>query len=349
MRASCVVAVVLLGSCGGAGPRPAAPAPASSTAAAAPVAAVPAPAAPPAPVAGPVGERASQLRRAADILELAQTLLAKGARDDAEIQFSTAELITGPEAVAALAPRFREGAPPRVTTPVVKVDPDAPAQPATVGSSDDEDDEDARATPTPAPVKKPAERGALTGTVKIAGGVSGLAMITLEPIGRRWTARKPKQRVMEQRGRQFAPRLMLIPVGSTVAFPNLDPIFHNVFSTSQPSPFDLGLFKLGEARTNTFDREGILHIGCNIHANMSATIVVVGAPHYVIAGADGSFAFRSLAPGRYTLRAWSDRSKAPITQEVTIKPGANSVEVGVDGDAPTGPSPDKFGVARAAS
>ena len=339
MRLALVAVAVLsvLGSCGGPTAKPVAP---TSTP-------IVTPAAKPttlAAVTGPVAERAVQLRRAAEILDNAQRLLDKGEPNDAEVQFSTAELIVGPEALAALAPRFRDGAPPRITTPTIKVEDTQAPQPATVGSSEDEDD--AEAPPTP----RPPDRGSLTGTVSIAGGAGGgLAMITLAPIGKKWPARKAKQRVMEQRGRQFSPRLMLIPTGSTVAFPNFDPIFHNVFSTSQPAPFDLGLFKLGEARTNTFAREGILRIGCNIHANMGATIVVIDAPHYVIANPDGTFAFRSLAPGRYTLRAWSERSKAPIQQEIAIKAGANTVAVGVDGDAPTGPSPDKFGAPRVAN
>ncbi|MEZ4399669.1 MAG: hypothetical protein R3B06_06605 [Kofleriaceae bacterium] len=338
-----LAALIALAACGGARPQPTTTPAAGKPAAAPPV--VVAPPAPP-PVTGPVAERATQLRRAAELLEDAQRLLDAGERSRAELQFSTAELLTGPDAVAAIAERFRAGGPPRITTPLVTVPADLAPQPATVGNSDDEDDADAAAAATPPPPPRP-DRGSLTGTVTVAGAAGALTMVTLEPIDRTWRPRKPKQRIMEQRARQFSPRLMIIPVGSTVAFPNFDPIFHNVFSTSAPTPFDLGLFRQGEARTNTFDREGVLRLGCNIHANMGATIVVVGAPHYVIAGADGGFAFRSLAPGRYRLRAWSERSKAPVTQELVIKSGANQVTVGVDGDAPPGPAPDKYGAPRA--
>lgn len=335
----CVLSLSLLVACAGAPARPA-PAPAP-----APAPTVAPPPAPP-PVTGPVAERATQLRRAAELLEDAQRLLDAGERSRAELQFSTAELLTGVDAVAGLAARFRAGAPPRITTPVVAVPTDQAPQPTTVGNSDDEDDADLAAAGAPPPAPAP-DRGSLTGTVTVAGSGDALTMITLEPLDRPAKARRPKQRVMEQRGRQFSPRLMIVPVGSTVSFPNFDPIFHNVFSTSAPTPFDLGLFREGEARATTFEREGILRLGCNIHANMGATIVVVGAPHYVIAGSDGSFRFKRLVPGRYRLRAWSDRSKAPITQEVTIKAGANTVAVGVTADAPAGPSSDKFGAARA--
>ena len=79
---------------------------------------------------------------------------------------------------------------------------------------------------------------------------------------------------------------------------------------------------------------------------MSAYIAVVSAPAYVVTDDHGQFAFKHLAPGKYKLKAWSERSKAPITQDITIKAGANQVNVGVAGDAPAGPQPDKFGGKR---
>ena len=333
--------LIILAACGGAAATRAPQTPvAASPPAAAPAAPPAAKPAPPPVRTGPVHERAAQIRRAGDLLDQAQLALDAGNKNGAEILFSTAELITGPDAVADLAARFREGAPPRVATPTTKVPLDQPPQPQAVGSSDDDE-----AAESPKP--RPPERGSLTGTLTIGGQAGGtLSLVTLEPLGRRWKPRAPKQRVMEQRERQFAPRLMLIPTGSTVTFPNFDTIFHNVFSTSAPSMFDLGLYRQGESRSVTFAKEGIIRLGCNIHGNMSATIVVIDAPHYVVPDGDGRFTFRSLAPGRYTLRAWSEKSKAPIVQEVTIAVGANQVAVGVDADAPAAPKLDKFGKAR---
>jgi plastocyanin len=282
---------------------------------------------------GPTREKAQLLREAADLLDKAQNALDGGNKNLAEQLFSTAELLVGSDAVADLAEQFRAGAPPRVTTPTVKVEDTGP-QAKAVGSSE-EDDADAK-----------PEKGSLTGTLLLDGKAPGdaLAFVTLEPLSKKWKARKPKERVMEQRDRQFGPRLMLIPVGSKVLFPNFDKVFHNVFSTSASSAFDLGLYKEGQSRDVTFTKEGIVRIGCNLHANMSATIVVIGAPHYVFTKDDGSFAFKSLAPGKYKLRAWSEKTDEPITQEVTIKAGANTVEVGVAADAKG--TTDKFGAPR---
>jgi plastocyanin len=250
----------------------------------------------------PVGERAQVLREAADLLDKAQGALDSGNRNLADQLFSTAELLTGPEAVAPVAARFREGAPPRITTPTLKVDPSAAPQP--------------------------------------------FGLITLEPESGKWKPRTPKRLVVEQRNREFLPHVMAISVGSTVSFPNFDTVFHNVFSTSPAGPFDLGIYKVGEAREFTFPKEGIVRLGCNLHANMSGFIAVVAAPAYVVTDDTGRFAFRRLPPGKYRLKAWSERSKAPVTQDITIKAGRNTVTVDVAGDATPGPQPDKFGGKR---
>ena len=276
---------------------------------------------------------------AADQLLKAGKALDDGNKNLAEQLFSTAEILVGADAVAALAPTFREGAPPRVTGPTIKVDPAAPPQPKVSGSSEDED-EAAKVPPPPA-------AGTLTGVMQIDGKTPGaFGLVTMEPASGRWKPRAPKRGVIEQRGREFSPHIAAIAVGSTISFPNFDTVFHNVFSTSPASQFDLGIYKVGQAREYTFTKEGIIRLGCNLHANMSAYIAVVSAPSYVVTDDKGSFSFRRLAPGKYKLRAWSEKSKAPITQDITIKAGKNEVTVGVTADAPSGPQADKFGGKR---
>jgi plastocyanin len=312
-------------------------APAASPAPASPAASPPA-----ARRSGPVAERAQLLREAADQLDKAQAALDSGNRNVAEQLFSTAELLVGAEVLAPIAQKFREGAPPRVTTPTQKVDPTAPPQPRVAGSSEAEDEKDPTASPPP------RGAGSLTGTLQIDGrpASGAFGLITLEPADGKRKPRTAKHVVLEQRNREFLPHVMAISVGSTVAFPNFDPVFHNVFSTSPASPFDLGLYKAGEAREFTFPKEGIVRLGCNLHANMSAYIAVVDAPAYVVTDGDGGFAFKHLPPGKYKLKAWSERSKAPTTQDLTIRAGKNRITIGVSGDAAQGTQPDKFGGKR---
>jgi hypothetical protein len=79
---------------------------------------------------------------------------------------------------------------------------------------------------------------------------------------------------------------------------------------------------------------------------MSAYIIVTGAPAFTVTDDKGNWSFKRVIPGKYKLRAWSTRSSAPITQDITIKPGKNTFSVGVSGDAPAGAQPDKFGGKR---
>lgn len=287
-----------------------------------------------------MGQRAHELREAADDLDKAQAALSSGNRNVAEHYFSLAELIVGADSVATLAPAFRDGGPPRVTTPVVLVDPHAAPQPRTLGSSEAEDAE--------AKVAPPPVEGSLTGALLVGGKpLSGtFGLVTLEPASGTWKPRIAKHRTIEQRNREFLPHVMAIPVGSTVTFPNFDTVFHNVFTTSPLGAFDLGIYKLGEAREYTFTKEGIIRLSCNLHANMSAYVAVVTAPAYVVTDSTGAFKFQHLAVGKYKLKAWTERSSAPIAQDVTIKTGKNDVQVTVTADAPAGPVHDKFGGKR---
>jgi plastocyanin len=289
---------------------------------------------------GPINEKAQLLREAAEQLEKAAVYLERGNKNLADQLFSTAELLVGPEALASLAPMFREGAPPRVTTPTQKVDTAAAPQPKAGGNS--EADDEAAKVPPPK-----VELGNVTGTLQIDGKTAtAFGLITIEPANGKWKPRTPKRAIVEQRGREFLPSLVAVPVGSTIAFPNFDNVFHNVFSTSPLAPFDLGLYKAGEAREYKFEKEGIIRLGCNLHANMSAFIVVVSAPAYTVTDDKGNWSFKRVIPGRYKLRAWSIKSAAPITQDITIKAGKNTFSIGVSGDAPAGAQPDKFGGKR---
>jgi len=297
----------------------------------------PPPEASPPPPVGPVRERAHQLREAADLLDKAEAARDREAKSFAEQLFSSAELIVGVEALADLAPRFREGAPPRVTEPPKPAPANAAPQPIAEGDSDKDRPEPPKPT-----------RGEVAGAVQMDGrALAGeLAVVTLEPLGKKKGGTIPTARVIEQRNRQFAPRVLVVPVGSLVSFPNFDPTFHNVFSTSTTKPFDLGLYKTNQTREILFDKEGTVRLACNLHANMSAFIVVMSAPHYTITDGSGRFKFKSVAPGKYLARVYSDRAMKPVEREVEIKAGKNELALGVTADAPSGPLPDKFGVAR---
>ena len=272
---------------------------------------------------------------AQELLNFAVTAGKRGQRSYAEQLFTRAEMKVGAKAVAAVAATFRAGAPARVTTALKKLPADSKPQPSVVGSSEADE-----------PDAKPA-KGALTGTLTLDGKApSGKGVVMLWPKAGKAKARTPKQRIIEQRDKMFAPQVMAVPVGSTVSFPNFDPIYHNVFSLSKVKAFDLGMYKNGETREVKVDKPGIVRLGCNLHAAMSAYLIVVDAPHYVIPDASGKFEFKSLAPGKYKVQAWNERSGDPMTTEIEVKEGANETKLDLkSGGAPT-VSPDKFGTAR---
>lgn len=272
---------------------------------------------------------------AAELLAAAVTAGKRGQRSYAEQLFSRAELVVGPAALASASEVFREGAPPRINTPLEPMKDATPQPAASVGKSEDD-----------APARK-RDTAALHGKILLEGKApTGMGLVMLWPKAGKPIKRDAKFRVIEQRNKTFAPHLMAVPVGSTVAFPNFDAIYHNVFSLSQPQRFDLGMYKAGDMRQMKFNKPGIIRIGCNIHANMAAYLVVVDAPHYAVAEQDGGFAFRSLRPGKYKVQAWSEQSADPVTTEVTIKAGDNQTTLDLTGGAPQGPGQDKFGAAR---
>jgi plastocyanin len=104
--------------------------------------------------------------------------------------------------------------------------------------------------------------------------------------------------------RRFLPDLIVVPVGSTVTFPNMDPIFHNIYSLSKPKSFDLGNYDKGEARKVTFSKPGIVDIYCHLHPNMQATVVVTPNRWFARPDRDGKFRIADVPPGQYTLVAW---------------------------------------------
>jgi plastocyanin len=114
----------------------------------------------------------------------------------------------------------------------------------------------------------------------------------------------PVTEMLNQSRARFEPDLIVVPVGSTVEFPNSDPIFHNVFSLSKAQPFDLGYYPQGQSRTVKFNNPGVVQVYCHIHSNMYAAIVVTASPWFQKPASDGSFSFSNVPAGRYRLTAW---------------------------------------------
>ena len=147
----------------------------------------------------------------------------------------------------------------------------------------------------------------------------GNAVIFIEGRGPRPPASRPGVD-MSLDARQFRPRVIVIPAGTTVSFPNLDAFNHNVFSSDSNNTFDLGLYGRGQAQTHRFARAGLVHVYCNIHPRMGGFVVVRDNAWYAQPGADGSFTIPNVPPGTYTVKAWHERA-GETSQQVTVPAG----------------------------
>ena len=139
------------------------------------------------------------------------------------------------------------------------------------------------------------------------------------------TQRRPGEKFeIRQFHKQFDPHILVVPAGSVVSFPNLDPFFHNVFSLFDGKRFDLGLYEAGGSRSVTLDRAGVCYIFCNIHPEMSAAVVVMDTPYYAISNRQGEFAIQNVPAGRYQVSVWHERAKpaagSEFPREVSVSP-----------------------------
>jgi plastocyanin len=170
----------------------------------------------------------------------------------------------------------------------------------------------------------PAPAATLVITVQTSDGhpLQG-AVVTAHPLD--GPARKPQpiKAVMDQVNRAFAPDLLVIPVGSTVTFPNSDSVSHQIYSFSPPKRFQLPLYRGTPYPPVHFDLAGVVTLGCNIHDEMVGYLVVTDAPYYGRTDPKGAWS-NELTRGRYRIAIWHPRMRdeaADLERELTIGEG----------------------------
>jgi len=176
-----------------------------------------------------------------------------------------------------------------------------------------------------------ATAATVTGRVRVEGAAGKVpspagVVVWLEPVSGTTPpvaqpgAPPPVEKVV-QRNRKFLPRVLAVPVGTAVDFPNADPIMHNVFSNYDGQVFDLHLFASQTTRRVVFRRAGVCRVFCNIHPEMSAVVAVVPTPYFAVTGPEGRFEIRAPA-GAYRLQVWHERSVPDrlrdLEQQVTV-------------------------------
>jgi plastocyanin len=144
------------------------------------------------------------------------------------------------------------------------------------------------------------------------------------------SARASGRYVMAQQGMAFRPFLLVVPVGAKVAFPNLDPTRHHVYSFSPTKKFELKLFAKDQSRSVTFDRPGVVALGCNIHDAMSAFIYVTANDWTAKTDARGVAVISGAPPSGGMLTVWHPYLRSPQgTMQLTIRPGQHAANVAI--------------------
>jgi plastocyanin len=132
---------------------------------------------------------------------------------------------------------------------------------------------------------------------------------------------------VSQKDLQFSPFVLVVPVNSDVAFPNLDPVRHHVYSFSPAKRFELKLYAKEQARSVRFDKAGIVPLGCNIHDQMTAFIDVVDTPWAVRTDANGNAVIANVPAGDVLLSVWHPYLRAPgnsMTRQVALAANGGS-------------------------
>jgi plastocyanin len=169
-----------------------------------------------------------------------------------------------------------------------------------------------------------ARAGTIEGKVS---GVSGKSVVYVEAIAGKSFTPPANHPLMDQRGLQFQPHILVVQQGQTVDFLNSDNLQHNVFWPSfagdKKAGHNLGTWPTGEKRSFKFDRAGVAPLLCNVHPEMAGYVVVSPTPYYAETDASGNYTIKDVPDGSYSLTAWHEGAK-PKTQPVTLNGTAKS-------------------------
>jgi plastocyanin len=133
--------------------------------------------------------------------------------------------------------------------------------------------------------------------------------------------------VVDQVDLAFVPDVIVIPVGSTISFPNTDAVSHQVYSFSSARRFQLPLYRGKPYPPVTFDQPGLVTLGCNIHDNMLAYVIVTDAPFFGRTDAKGDWVAENLPNGTYHVTLWHpllSESGASVERTVQIDGAART-------------------------
>lgn len=149
------------------------------------------------------------------------------------------------------------------------------------------------------------------------------------PLGGK-VPRGPSVGTIGQVDKTFVPYVSVVQTGTAVSFPNRDTVRHHVYSFSAPKVFDLKLYSGTPAQPVTFDKPGLVALGCNIHDWMLAYVLIVDTPWFDVTAANGRAEVKNLPAGEYRLVVWHPRMKEEIMQQVKVGQATPSLTLKVN-------------------
>ena len=132
-----------------------------------------------------------------------------------------------------------------------------------------------------------------------------------------FVARGSGTATMKQDGKRFVPRVLAVQKGTRVDFPNMDSVFHNVFSVTPDNSFDLGSYRKGESKSVTMVTPGVVNVYCNMHSDMVGYILVVPNGAFARVADSGAYKLANVPAGHHRVVAWAPNAK-PIVKEIDI-------------------------------
>jgi plastocyanin len=192
--------------------------------------------------------------------------------------------------------------------------------------------------------------GSITGTVKATGLRSPAdVLVYLPKAPAAQLDLSGAKFIMDQRDLAFIPHVLLVPVGASVEFPNNDKVAHNVFSLSRTKTFNFGSYGPGQSKTVLFDKPGVVELRCDVHAEMSAYILVMENPYFALTDDKGHFKIpdreyleqhgikgvTELPPGSYVVKTWNEKLKTHEAAVEVSKDGEASLQLDLTRGAPS--------------
>jgi len=158
-------------------------------------------------------------------------------------------------------------------------------------------------------------------------GVKGRSVVYVDKIAGKTFAAPKEHPLIDQKGLQFAPHIMVVQQGTTVDFLNSDNVAHNAFwtaiGTDKKAGHNLGTWPKGEKRSYTFDKVGVVPLLCNVHPEMLGYLVVSPTPYFSETDDSGNYKIQGVPDGSYTVIAWHEGARGQ-SKSVTVSGGAKA-------------------------